>query len=67
MISGLNFHQTDNAQDPSFAVLELFSGAGSLALGLHEASLKPHALIECDRAACANLRANMAKGCTTNQ
>jgi DNA (cytosine-5)-methyltransferase 1 len=38
--------------------VELFSGAGGLALGLEGAGFEPVALIECNRDACATLRMN---------
>jgi len=41
-----------------FKVLELFAGAGGLAIGLEKAGLKCVALNEYDKAACKTLRAN---------
>lgn len=38
--------------------LELFAGAGGLALGLHEAGFEPVALLERDMASCINMKAN---------
>jgi DNA (cytosine-5)-methyltransferase 1 len=39
--------------------IELFSGAGGLALGLHQAGLDPLALIEWDKASCNTIIANI--------
>lgn len=38
--------------------LEIFAGAGGMALGLERAGFQHAALIECDREACATLRTN---------
>lgn len=38
--------------------IELFAGAGGLALGLHDAGFKPKAVIEFNKDACRTLRAN---------
>ncbi len=38
--------------------IELFAGAGGLALGLHDAGFKPKAIIEFNKDACRTLRAN---------
>lgn len=43
--------------------LELFSGAGGLALGLHQAGFKPVALVEWDKDSCESMRANILGGC----
>ncbi|CAA0100689.1 Modification methylase AplI [BD1-7 clade bacterium] len=40
------------------ASIELFAGAGGLALGLHEAGFLPKAVIEFNKDACRTLRAN---------
>ena len=42
--------------------LEMFSGAGGLALGLHQAGFNPAALLEWDKNSCNNINANIAKG-----
>ena len=42
--------------------IELFSGAGGLALGLHQAGFNPAALFEWDNNSCENIKANIAKG-----
>ncbi len=42
--------------------LELFSGAGGLALGLHQAGFEPRALLEWDKDSCDNVKANIAAG-----
>lgn len=44
--------------------IELFSGAGGLALGLHQAGFKPAALMEWDKDSCDNIKANIANGFT---
>ena len=41
-----------------YSVIELFAGAGGLALGLEQAGLKSEALIEIDKYACQTLRKN---------
>lgn len=38
--------------------IELFAGAGGLALGLHDAGFKPKAIVEFNKDACQTLRAN---------
>lgn len=40
--------------------LELFSGAGGLALGLHQVGFEPAALLERDKDSCNNIKANIA-------
>jgi len=40
--------------------IELFSGAGGLALGLHQAGFSPAALIEWDKNSCDSINANIA-------
>ncbi|MDR2612945.1 MAG: DNA cytosine methyltransferase [Deltaproteobacteria bacterium] len=42
--------------------LELFSGAGGLALGLHHAGFRPAALLERDRDSCESIRLNIRTG-----
>jgi DNA (cytosine-5)-methyltransferase 1 len=42
--------------------LELFSGTGGLALGLHQAGFKPVALLEWDKDSCDNIKTNIANG-----
>lgn len=50
----VNYIEPDN----EYSVLELFAGAGGLALGLEEAGLKCAALNEIDKWACNTLRKN---------
>ena len=40
--------------------LELFCGAGGLALGLHQAGFNPCALIEWDKNSCDNIKYNIS-------
>ncbi len=42
--------------------VELFAGAGGLAIGLHQAGFQPRLVIERDRHCCATLRHNSGKG-----
>ena len=42
--------------------LELFSGAGGLALGLHRAGFSPAALLEWDKNSCDTIKANILNG-----
>ena len=42
--------------------IELFSGAGGLALGLHQAGFSPTALLEWDKNSCDNINANIVGG-----
>lgn len=42
--------------------IELFSGAGGLALGLHQAGFKTRALLEWDKDSCENITANIVAG-----
>lgn len=44
--------------------IELFSGAGGLALGLHSAGFSPAALLERDKDSCDNIKANIKNGFT---
>ena len=39
--------------------IELFSGAGGLALGLHQAGFSPTALLEWDKNSCETLNVNI--------
>lgn len=55
--TNLNFVNADN----KYNVLELFAGAGGLALGLEKAGLSCVALNEIDKWACETLRANRPK------
>ncbi|MDR1164586.1 MAG: DNA cytosine methyltransferase [Deltaproteobacteria bacterium] len=50
--------------EPVFSVksLELFSGAGGLALGLHQAGFSPTALFEWDKDSCDTINKNIANG-----
>ena len=46
--------------------VELFCGAGGLALGFHQAGFRPKALIEWDKDSCESIRSNIADGfCNT--
>ncbi|MGH3087755.1 MAG: DNA cytosine methyltransferase, partial [Rubrobacteraceae bacterium] len=42
--------------------VELFAGAGGLALGISEAGFEHEAVVEWDRHACHNLRENQKSG-----
>ncbi|NKC05270.1 DNA (cytosine-5-)-methyltransferase, partial [Ochrobactrum haematophilum] len=42
--------------------IELFAGAGGLAIGLHEAGFRPVNVIEWDRYCCDTIRQNKARG-----
>jgi DNA (cytosine-5)-methyltransferase 1 len=42
--------------------LELFSGTGGLALGLHQAGFAPTALLEWNKDSCDNIKLNIEKG-----
>lgn len=57
-INGNNFQGNFVKPDNSYSVLELFAGAGGLALGLEKAGLKCVALNEIDKWACGTLRKN---------
>lgn len=56
--SPLDFLVTYPDQQTGITTLELFAGAGGLALGLELAGLQTEALIEIDKAACETLRHN---------
>ena len=45
-----------------FNSIELFSGTGGLALGLHQAGFSPAALLELDKKSCDNIKMNISKG-----
>lgn len=47
---------------PAFRSLELFTGAGGLALGAHAAGFRHTALLDWNRDACATLRENIRHG-----
>jgi len=49
----------DPSMDKRFTVVELFAGAGGLALGLHKAGLKATHLIEIEKNFCETLKHNM--------
>ena len=42
--------------------IELFCGAGGLALGLHQAGFRPCALLEWDKDSCQNIKTNILTG-----
>ncbi len=60
LISGEGIDTVDNSVTPvkEFKVLELFAGAGGLAIGLEKAGIKCVALNEIDKWACKTLREN---------
>lgn len=53
---GFKVLSTDH--DSEYSVVELFAGAGGLALGMHNAGLKAKMLVEIDKLAAQTLRAN---------
>ena len=57
-INGNQFAGNHEKSNDSYSVLELFAGAGGLALGLEKAGLKCVALNEIDKWACETLRQN---------
>jgi DNA (cytosine-5)-methyltransferase 1 len=57
-ISGNNFKGNTEKPNQDYSVLELFAGAGGLALGLEKSGLKCVALNEIDKWACETLRQN---------
>ena len=57
--SNIGFKILQSTKRTNFKVLELFAGAGGLALGLHNAGLKGGHFIEIDKNACKTLRHNM--------
>lgn len=60
LIDGVDLSETESKVLPNkeFNVLELFAGAGGLAIGLEKAGLKCVALNEIDKWACETLRRN---------
>jgi DNA (cytosine-5)-methyltransferase 1 len=60
-ISNNNFLGNSVKPDNNYTVLELFAGAGGLAIGLEEAGIKCVALNEIDKWACETLRKNRPK------
>ncbi len=60
----LNFEETDNShtdvdiQEDDVTAIELFAGAGGLALGLEQAGIKTVEFVEFDKACCETLLAN---------
>jgi DNA (cytosine-5)-methyltransferase 1 len=52
------FYVLKNPEPSPYKVIELFAGAGGLALGLSNAGLRTTALVEIDKHACATLRQN---------
>ena len=57
-ISGNNFKGNQIKPNKDYSILELFAGAGGLALGMEQAGLKCVALNEIDKWACQTLRKN---------
>jgi len=52
----------ERAAELAIRSLELFCGAGGLALGLHQAGFEPVMLLERDKNSCDSIKANIAKG-----
>lgn len=59
-VDGNNFEEITNFEKPdhNYGVVELFAGAGGLALGMEKAGLKCKVLNEIDKWACQTLRTN---------
>ena len=42
--------------------IELFAGAGGLAIGIHQAGFRPSLIVERDKSTCITVRANQQRG-----